>query len=145
MSAPLVFLVPVDGSGHALAATRHVADLARRGLPVVLHLLNVQAPVRGTAAMLIAKSELDSYHRDEGMKALAPARQEAEALGTTPHVHVTVGQPGDMILAFAERLGAQQICMGTRGYGGVTGAVLGSVANHVVARSPVPVTLLHAD
>ena len=145
MSETLSFLVPVDRSAHSLHAVRHVLDLARRGLVVEIHLLNVQAPVRGTAAMLIAKGELDSFHREEGMKALDEARQVVAAVGMAPHLHVTVGQPGEMILAFAERLGCGQIVMGTRGYGGVTGAVLGSVANHVVAHSPIPVTLLHAD
>jgi len=144
MSGAVAFLIPVDGSAHALAATRHVLDFARRGLPVTLHLLNVQAPVRGTAAMLIAKGELDAYHREEGFKAMEEARQEAEAAGHAPHLHVTVGQPGEMILAFAARPGCQHMGRGRRGDGGVAGAVLGSVANHVVAHSPIPVTLLHA-
>lgn len=145
MSTPLRVLVPVDGSVPSLSAVQHVVDLAQRGLAVELHLLNVQPPVRGAAAMLIAKAELNDYHREEGMKALADATQALKVAGIAPRLHVSVGSPGAVVLAFAERLSAQLIVMGTRGYGsGVSGAVMGSVANNVVAGASIPVTLLNA-
>lgn len=146
MSETLKILVPVDGAVPSLRAVQHVVDLARRGLPVELHLLNVQPPVRGTAAMLIARGELQDYHREEGMKALADAIQAAKVAGLVPHLHVAVGMPGEMVLAFVARLGCGLVVMGTRGYGGgVAGAVMGSVASSVVTGSSVPVTLLNAD
>ncbi len=146
MSGPLKILVPVDGSVPSLRAVQHVVELAQRGLAVELHLLNVQAPVRGTAAMLIAKAELDAYHREEGMAALAGAVQALKVAGITPHLHLTVGAPGEMVLAFLARLGCGLVVMGTRGYGGgVAGAVMGSVASSVVTGSSVPVTLLSGD
>ena len=146
MSTPLRILVPVDGSIPSLRAVQHVVDLAARGLPVELHLLNVQAPVRGSAAMLIAKSELNDYHREEGTKALADAVQALKVAGIVPHLHISVGMPGEVVLAFAQRLSAQHIVMGTRGFGGgVAGAVMGSVASDVVIGATVPVTLLNSD
>lgn len=146
MSAPLRVLVPVDGSIPSLRAVQHVVDLAARGLAVELHLINVQAPVRGSAAMLIAKSELNDYHRDEGEKALAGAVQALKVAGIAPHLHISVGTPGEVVLAFAHRLAVQMIVMGTRGFGGgVAGAVMGSVASDVVTGASVPVTLLNAD
>ncbi|MCX7379473.1 MAG: universal stress protein [Alphaproteobacteria bacterium] len=142
----LRILVPVDGSVPSLRAVQHVLDLAARGLAVELHLINVQAPVRGSAAMLIAKNELNDYHRDEGMKALADAVQALKVAGIPPHLHVSVGAPGEVVLAFAQRLAVQLIVMGTRGFGGgVAGAVMGSVASDVVTGASVPVTLLNAD
>lgn len=146
MSGLLKILVPVDGSVPSLQAVQHVVELARRGLAVELHMLNVQPPVRGTAAMLIAKSELEDFHREEGMKALAEAIQAVKVAGLTPHVHVAVGAPGELVLAFVARLGCRLVVMGTRGYGGgVAGAVMGSVASDVVTGASVPVTLLNAD
>ena len=146
MSGLLKILVPVDGSVASLQAVQHVVELALRGLALELHLLNVQPPVRGAAAMLIARAELDAYHRDEGMAALADAVQALKVAGVTPHLHVVVGAPGEMVLAFVPRLGCRMVVMGTRGYGGgVAGAVMGSVASQVVTRSPVPVTLLNVD
>jgi len=146
MSAALRILVPVDGSVPSLRAVQHVVDLAQRGLRIELHLLNVQPPVRGTAAMLIAKSELNDYHREEGMKALADAVQALKVAGIEPHLHVSVGAPGEVVLAFSRKLAVQMIVMGTRGFGGgVAGAVMGSVASNVVTGAAVPVTLLNSD
>ena len=145
MSAALKILVPVDGSVRSLQAVQHVLDLVLRGLAVEVHLLNVQRPVRGAAAMLVARSDLDSYHRDEGMTALAGAVQALKVGGVVAHLHVAVGAPGEMVLAFVRRLRCALVVMGTRGYGGgVAGAVMGSVASDVVTGASVPVTLLNA-
>ena len=146
MSNALKILVPVDGSLPSLRAVQHVVDLVQRGLAVEVHLLNVQPPVRGSAALLMAKSELDAYHRDEGMTALADAVQALKVAGIAPHLHVAVGSPREVVLAFVQRLGCGMVVMGTRGYGsGVAGAVMGSVASAVVTGATVPVTLLSGE
>ena len=142
MSGALRVLVPTDGSEPARRATQHVLDLAARGLSVDVHLLNVRPAVRGVAASLVAAGDLEDYHREEGMKALAEPLQLVETAGLKPHAHVCVGDSGEMILAFARKLSCQQIVMGTRGLGPVTELLLGSVARHVVAGAAVPVTLV---
>ncbi len=142
MSAVLRILVPIDGSDPSRRAAQHVLDLAARGLSLEVHLLNVQPALRGVAASLVSHGDLESYHRDEGMKALAESLRLVEAAGLKPHAHVGVGDPGETVLAFARRLNCEQIVMGTRGHGSVTGLLLGSVARHVVGEAAVPVTLL---
>lgn len=142
MSEVLRVLVPVDGSEPAHRATLHVLHLAARGLSVEVHLLNVRPAVRGVAASLVSAGDLESFHREEGMKALEESMQLVEAAGLKPHPHVCVGDSGEMILAFATRLHCEQIVMGTRGLGPVSELLLGSVARHVVGGSAVPVTLV---
>ena len=142
MTEPVRVLVPVDGSEPAQRAIAHVLGLAARGLRVELHLLNVQAAVRGVAASLVSHADLDSYHREEGMRALTPCAAPVAAAGLRPHLHVGVGEPGATVMAFAAKLQCDQIVMGTRGHGAVAGLLLGSVANYVVIHSTVPVTLL---
>ena len=142
MNAVLRILVPTDGSEPSRRAAQHVLDLAARGLPLEVHLLNVQPAVRGVAASLIAQGDLESYHRDEGMTVLAESMRLVEAAGLRPHAHVGVGDLGETVLAFARRLHCEQIVMGTRGHGSVTELLLGSVARHVVMGAGVPVTLL---
>ena len=142
MSAALRILVPTDGSDPSRRSTRYVLDLAGRGLLLEVHLLNVQPAVRGMAASLISHGDLESYHRDEGMRVLAESLRLVEAAGLTPHAHVGVGDPGETVLAFVRRLACEQIVMGTRGHGSVTELLLGSVARKVVGESPVPVTLV---
>jgi nucleotide-binding universal stress UspA family protein len=135
-------LLPTDGSEPSHRAVAHALDLAARGLPVELRLLNVQPAVRGGAATLVSHRDLDSYHRDEGMKVLAESLRLVEAAGHKPHAHVCVGDPGETVVAFARQLNCDQIVMGTRGIGSVTTLLLGSVAKHVVREAAVPVTLL---
>ncbi len=142
MSAPLRVLIPDDGSDPAKRAVAHVVSLATRGLAVEVHLLNVQSPVRGSAASLVPARDLEDYHRDEGMQALGESIRQIEAAGLKPHSHVCVGDPGPSILAFVERLQCDHIVMGTRGHGIVGSLLLGSVAQHVVVHAEVPVTLV---
>jgi nucleotide-binding universal stress UspA family protein len=142
MSAALRVLLPTDGSDPSRRATAYVLDLVARGLQVEFHLLNVQPAVRGGAAALVSHHDLDSYHRDEGMKVLAESLRLIDAAGHTPHAHVGVGDPGETVLAFARRLNCEQIVMGSRGHGAVTTLLLGSVAKHVVRDAAVPITLV---
>ena len=144
MTDALRILVPTDDSPSALHAADHVIELARRGLAVEAHLLTVQAPLRGTATLLIGKVARADYHREEGMKVLAGTRAHFEQAGLPVHLHVGVGDPGKTVLAFARRLNCQHIVMGTRGLGGFAGMIIGSVANHVIAESKLPVTLVRA-
>jgi nucleotide-binding universal stress UspA family protein len=138
-------LLPTDDSPSARRAAQHLIDVVREGRVIEVHLLNVQLPVRGSAATLIAKADLDDYHREEGMKALAATKAMLEAAGITPKLHVGVGDAGEVIVAFAQRLGCRQIIMGTRGLGAAGSLVLGSVTTHVVSATELPVTLLRAS
>jgi nucleotide-binding universal stress UspA family protein len=142
MTGALRILVPTDGSEPSVRATQHVLDLSARGLLLEVHLLNVQSPVRGVSASLVSHEDLQSYHRDEGMKALMESMRLVKAAGLTPYAHVDVGDPGETVIAFARRLNCDQIVMGTKGHSLVREMLLGSVARHVVGEAPVPVTLV---
>ena len=135
-------LIPVDGSAHARKAIEHALAIVAKDPTAEVHLLNVQPPVRGGAASLVSQSDLDGYHRDEGMKVLADPAKQVEAAGARPHLHVGVGDPGDTVLSVAQRLGCTQIVMGTRGLGAVGALLMGSVARDVAGKSEIPVTLL---
>jgi nucleotide-binding universal stress UspA family protein len=53
------------------------------------------------------------------------------------------GDPAHEILAVADEQPIDLICLGARGRGRVTGALLGSVSTAVLHHSPVPVVVLH--
>ena len=142
MNAPLRRLIACDGSEPSGRAVAHVVGLAGRGLSIEVHILNVQPAVRGAAAALVSTRDLESYHRDEGMNVLAGSLRQIAAAGLTPHVHVSVGDPGEVIVAFAQRLQCDHIVMGTRGFGTVSDLLLGSVARYVVGHSASPVTVV---
>ena len=140
-SAGLRILLPTDGSEASRRATQHVLDLAARGLPLEVHVLNVQPALRGVASF-VSHADVESFHRDEGMKAMAESLRLLETAGHKAHAHVGVGDPGEIVLAFTLQLKCDQIVMGTRGHGAVRNLLLGSVAQKVAGSATVPVTLV---
>jgi nucleotide-binding universal stress UspA family protein len=137
-------LLPVDGSEHAMRAARHVAAMGEylAGPPTVL-LLNVQPPVAsGLVRRFLSQEALDGYYRDEARAALEPVEAVLTQSGIAAESHVVVGDIAATIAEFAASHGCDQIVMGTRGLGGVKGALLGSVASEVLHLTDRPVLLV---
>ncbi len=135
-------LVAVDGSQNSDRAVHHAIKLAKLVPGTVLHLLNVQPSVGGVVTMFVPKSNIDSYHRDEGDKALTSAVKICADSGVRAERHISVGRAGPVVSEFAKRLGCRTIVMGTRGHSGIGGVLLGSVAQDVIAHAEVPVCLV---
>ena len=136
-------LVPVDGSESASRALGHVLYLRSHGLPVEIHLLNVQPPVvSGHVKMFLDGEEIKRICHDEGVKTLAAARARLDEAGVPYRHHIIVGHVTETIVRFAKELGAEQIVMGLRGTSQFADLVLGSVANKVVQLAAMPVTLV---
>ena len=140
-------LLPVDGSGHSLGAVKHVIKLFKDREPLEIHLLNVQPPMHHDVTMFISGDAVKDYHKDEGHKALAEARQLLDASGVPYASHVVVGHIAEAITAWASRLDCDKVVMGTRGHGAVTHLLLGSVTHKTIHLMPagIPVTLVKQD
>lgn len=77
------------------------------------------------------------------LQALIPS--QAAACGIVTEVEIIFGKdPATAICHTAERFGADLICLGTHGRSGLSAAVLGSVANGVMARSKRPLLAVPA-
>jgi nucleotide-binding universal stress UspA family protein len=135
-------LVAVDGSENSDRAVRHALDLVAGGLATELHFLNVQPNLGGAISSFVSRQDIDSYHRDEGNKALASSVELAKKASTPAKVHIGVGRQGAIVSDFAKKLGAGLVVMGTRGHTGLAGVLLGSVAQDIIAHVDVPVTLV---
>jgi nucleotide-binding universal stress UspA family protein len=139
--SPITILVPLDGSTLAEAV---LGQLDRLGAPgrmrvVLLRVVHRTHAVRGDeAAAYYTVAELRASARSylERM-ARRLARQGIEA-----EVVIRAGDAAQEILGAARDQGAQLIAMGTHGRTGLSRVVLGSVAQAVVRRSPVPVMLV---
>jgi nucleotide-binding universal stress UspA family protein len=142
MADPIAILVPVDGSANSHRALKLAIAMAKAVPDMVLHLLNVQPSVGSLVTMFVPKANVDSYHREEGEKALATAVKMCADAGIKAETHISVGRPGAVVGEFVKRLGVRQVVMGTRGHSGVTGVLLGSVTQDVIAHVEVPVTLV---
>ena len=140
----LKFLVPVDGSEPSSRAVDHlIKKLEWFRDAVEIHLLNVQhlIPYGSRVSSAVGHDKIAQYHQEEGMAALKTAMQKLDAAKVKYHFHIGVGEEADIICKYAKEKGCDQIFMGTRGLGSVSGLLLGSVATKVIHLSPVPVLL----
>jgi nucleotide-binding universal stress UspA family protein len=142
-------LVPYDGSPPSQRAAEYAVRIATAvGKPTVdLHLLNVQQAdaealdfFRRDAADVAAR--LVTVRRDAGGKLLESPAKTLEAAGVRVERTVLLGDPAEIIGAYANNQHCDMIVMGTRGLGPVGGLMLGSVASKVISLVNVPVTLV---
>jgi len=141
----LKLLVPVDGSESSSRAVDHlIKKLAWFKIKAEIHLLNVQHPIPygSRVSSVVGHDKIAQFHQEEGMAALKKAMKKLDAAKVKYHYHIGVGQEAELICQYAKEKGCDQIFMGTRGLGSVSGLVLGSVATKVIQLSPVPVLLV---
>lgn len=137
-------LIPIDGSDNGNCAVEHAIKLAGmlRDKPNFL-LLNVQWNVAaGNVKLFINQKTIDDYYRDEGMAALQKARAILDAAKLSYQYHISIGQPADAILQYADAQGVDQIVIGAQGHESLATLLLGSVTSKVVSLSKVPVTIV---
>lgn len=135
-------LVAVDGSDCSDRAVQHALDMIATGCAAELHLLNVQPSIGGAVASFVSREQIESHHREEGQKALASAVALAAKASVPAKTHIGVGRQGEIVADFARKVGAGLIVLGTRGHTGLSGVLMGSVAQDVIAHSKIPVTLV---
>jgi nucleotide-binding universal stress UspA family protein len=141
--APGCLVVAVDGSPGSLAAVRHaLAEAQARKLTPRVHLVNVQPALPGDVTRFVDKKTVQDYQREAGDTALAAAIELARAAGHEPGVHVLVGESAQALTTFARQQQAAALIIGTRGWGGFMGWVMGSVASRVVQLADMPVVLV---
>ncbi len=140
----LNLLVPIDGSQHSDRAVDYAirrAQQSRDGARV--ELLNVQLPMTGVnVKMFISQESLESYYREEAMAVLQPSLQRLREAGVPVEHHIGLGDPGRVTVDYATDKKADEIIIGSRGRGSISGALLGSVAQKVIHLSPVPVVVV---
>ncbi|MBM3395892.1 MAG: universal stress protein, partial [Betaproteobacteria bacterium] len=138
-------LLAVDGSDYARRAAEYVVAMKqalREPDSMRIHLANVQRPVSGDVSTFIAAKTLQEYHHEHSVEATADVQALLDKAGVKYEVHERVGEPGEMLVELAQSIGCDLIVMGTRGLGGHTAALLGSVAQSTLEKSTIPVTLV---
>lgn len=140
----LKMLIAVDGSAHAARAVDYVLGRAASSRESVkAHLLNVQPSLAGPhVRRFISKADQHDLHREEALKVLEPARARVLSAGLICEYHIGVGDPGAVILEYADSLGCDEIVVGTHGRGFLGGVVMGSVAQKVANLASVPVVIV---
>ncbi|MFP4625821.1 MAG: universal stress protein [Natronomonas sp.] len=137
-------LIPTDGSEPAQhAAVKGIELAAEQGATVHAMYAVEPIPLGGiSAGPEPASAEFGSVieeQKAEGEKALKAVRQEANEHGVDVVEAIEYGDPDEEILEYAEKEDVDAIVMGTHGRSGAGRLVIGSVAEKVVRKSPIPV------
>lgn len=138
-------LVPLDDSAPAWNALEYTLSTYPEASLTALHVLD---PARhrsygGDVSMAFSGEELLGRRQyEQASELLAEAAEWAETEGREVDTEIEEGYPAAVIVSYAEEHGIDQIVMGSHGRTGVKRLLLGSVAEAVVRRSPVPVTVV---
>lgn len=133
-------LAPTDGSDAADAALERalrIADLEGATVHVLSVVDTTANPMRFGVAEV---AELDRARTDlvDGIvDACGDRTPELEVRGA-----VRRGRPAETILEYAEEHAIDLLVVGRTGRGGVAEALLGSTADRLVRRSPIPVVVV---
>ena len=135
-------LVAIDETPAAAFALRHVVPYAVDQRSRLTLLSVVPEPPRSAAAAGMSLRQLADQMETEAATHLreVAAKLPQQLSVTTVLRH---GDPAEEILALLAGQPFDLLCMGARGRGRVTGALLGSVSTAVLHHSPVPVIVLH--
>ena len=139
-------IVGVDGSGHSQralewamkeAALRHEA----------LHVITVHQAVKGYYGTAVVNPEDRALTEQAREAAQAEADKVLAELGESRPDEITVtavnGFPVEELLGAAED--ADMIVLGSRGAGGFTRLLLGSVSSQIAQHAPCPVLIVPPD
>lgn len=136
-------LLPVDGSPQSVEALRFAASEWGDARITLLHVID---PVNGSRASAVPMGSEEWYDT---------ARERAEELFTdareifppdaTVETRIEVGRPAATIIDVASEGEVDHVVLGSHGREGIPRMVLGSVAEAVVRRSPVPVTIARKE
>ena len=135
-------LIPYDGSEQAEAALEYAGKIHGDDEIVLLYVLDyVEAGYRAAPEAALAGYWEEWYDEAEasGEELLAEA---ATAFDTDVETNVVAGSPARAIIEFVDDGSIDAVVIGSHGREGLSRILLGSVAETVVRRSPVPVTVV---
>jgi len=142
-------LVPIDGSRTSARGLEEAIRLAKsqNATLVLLHAVDEAVVTYGADIVPMYINEMLASLREGGKKILARAAARVRSRGVKAKsmlVEKFIGPVAEIVVAQAKRQRADLIVIGTHGRRGATRVVMGSDAEGVVRRSPVPVLLVRA-
>jgi nucleotide-binding universal stress UspA family protein len=138
-------LVPTDFSPCAGAAWRLAQRIAAAlGSELIVAHVFVEGSLWSESPFNMARvRELFANQQRRAESVLDEWAAEARAAGLTVGTVIRNGIPHDEIVVLASQKDADLIAIGTHGRGGVSRALLGSVADRVVRLASCPVLTVH--
>jgi nucleotide-binding universal stress UspA family protein len=141
---PTTILLATDGSEEAQLAATTAADLAQK-TNSELHVLTV-GPDLPLYELTEHPADFQDVLRKNRREAKEMLEQQAKRIeesgGTIKETYLREGRAEQEIVEVAEEIGAGLIVMGSRGYGRLRRALMGSVSDAVVRHAHCPVTIV---
>lgn len=145
MSKEDIVVAAVDGSEASKTAVAWAANTAnKRGIPLRLA-SSYTMPQYLYAEGMVPPQELFDDLQNETMEKINEAREVAHKVAPDLKIGHTVaeGSPIDMLLELSKDV--TMIVMGSRGLGGLSGMVMGSVSAAAVSHAECPVVVVRED
>lgn len=134
-------LLPIDGSVQSQDAVEYTVAQFDPGEITLLHVIDpIEAGYSATASVPGYSEEWYEHQTEEAEALFEDVIESLDGEDVT--TEIVVGRPSRTIVEYAEENDIDHIVMGSHGRSGVTRILLGSVAEAVVRRSPVPVTIV---
>jgi nucleotide-binding universal stress UspA family protein len=137
-----VILLPIDGSPSSLRAAAFCADVAKAFKASVV-MLNVQPEIEDWQTHGLGHDAALAHLNTRARQALQEAGRALSDAGVSYATIVEFGEAAEVIANVAADRGCSQIVMGTRGQGGMKGALVGSVGTKLVHLVTIPLTFVH--
>ena len=134
-------LIPVDASKAALAPIEHLAALKRSGVPIEALVLNVQPRFHRHVAQFTSRSAREELRAERSRDAMARAIEALIAADVPFRAVTEVGVPAERIAAVAEREQVDEVMMGVGRHPMWLRWVNPSIAQGVMERTDVAVTV----
>ncbi|XVH30692.1 universal stress protein [Haloferacaceae archaeon DSL9] len=138
-------LVPVDDSEQSSAALDFALEEhadAKLTILTVIDPRNLYSTTAFETGVATNYEQLRETYETRADALLADAREKAAAHGVEVETERVIGEIARSILSYATEHDVDQIVIGSHGRSGASRILLGSVAESVIRRSPVPVTVV---
>jgi len=135
-------LVPVDASEAALAPIGYLEALARAGVPLEVLVVNVQPRFHRHVSQFTSRGARDELRAERSRAAMARAIEALSARNIPFRAFAETGQPAERIAAIAEREQVDEVMMGVGRHPAWLRWVNPSIAQAVMERTDIPVTVL---
>lgn len=138
-------LVATDGSKHALHAVKYAVKLVRQltsaSNSITLISVHDDAALRHSRS-LMGSDAVAEYLREFSEKELKAARKVLDTAGVKHDMEIRIGHVAQEIVACADKGKYDLIVLGAKGRGAILDALIGSVAQRVLATAETPVLLV---
>ena len=137
-------LVPVGSGKLALGVVEYLVGLSRHAGGLRVHLLYVAPLLSGRAARWIGRETRVNEGRDVARTNLTPIADRLKGADLDVKMYAVHGELAHAIAVTADELGCDKIVMGSRQRTSLGRTLSNSVANRVMNKSRLPITIVPA-